>query len=319
MGTRQSVRRPFVLALALVLIAGLGWSFTKRPLEVPPSSGVPLPALPNVEGVSVSVIPTAEIQTLEGFSVRGGSMINGFTSGVSAFLVEHPRGEFLVDAGAGRDVELHLGTAPMIMRAVTDVELLRPTVDALKAGGLEPRRLSGIWLTHGHWDHVSGLSDFQDQVPVWLSEDELEYLWKDGSGQLFRELEAQFDLRIRKHEFIDGAYGAFPWSRDYFGDGTVLILPLPGHTPGSTAIMVNLASGRRYLFIGDTAWAKEGIEWPAERPFISRELVDDDPELVRDQLVFLHKLRQTNPEVVIVPAHDARVHAVMAQFPNRER
>lgn len=308
-----------MLALVLALVAGIVWSFTKRPLEVPSSSGVPLPALPNVEGVSVSVIPTAQIHSLEGFSVRGGSMLNGFTSGVAAFLVEHPRGKFLVDAGVGRDVESHLGTTPMIMRAVTDLELVQPTVDALKAGGLDPRRLSGIWLTHGHWDHVSGLADFQDQVPVWITEEELEYMWQDDSGQLFRELEAQFDLRIRKHQFTDGAYGPFPWSRDYFGDGTVLLLPLPGHTPGSLAVLVNLPSGKRYLFIGDTAWAKEGVEWPAERPFMSRELVDDDAQLVREQLVFLHKLQKTNPELVIVPAHDARVHALMAQFPNRER
>ncbi|MEM8608070.1 MAG: MBL fold metallo-hydrolase [Myxococcota bacterium] len=319
MGTRVSARRPFVLALLLAVVAALGWSFTKRPLEVPPSPGVPLPALPNVDGVSVSVIPTAEISSLEGFSVRGGSMLNGFRSGVSAFLVEHPKGKFLIDAGVGRDVESHLGTAPALMRAVTNLDVLRPTVDALKAGGLEPRRLSGIWLTHGHWDHVSGLSDFQDKVPVWLTEEELQYLWQDDAGQLFRELEAQFNLRLRKHQFTDGAYGPFPWSKDYFGDGTVMILPLPGHTPGSVSIMVNLPSGKRYLFIGDTAWAKEGVDWPAERPFISREMVDDDPQLVRDQLVFLHKLQQTNPEVVIVPAHDARVHALMAQFPNRER
>jgi hypothetical protein len=48
-------------------------------------------------------------------------------------------------------------------------------------------------------------------------------------------------------------------------------------------------------------------------------MVDDDPQLVRDQLVLLHKLQKMHPELVIVPAHDARVHAQMAQFPDREK
>ncbi|MEM7437447.1 MAG: MBL fold metallo-hydrolase [Myxococcota bacterium] len=319
MSAKGSGRRPFVLLVVLAVVAVVVWSFSKRPLDVPPSPGIPLPSLPEVEGVWLSVIPTAEIKSLEGFSVRGGSMLSGFNSGVAAFLVEHPRGKFLIDAGLGRDAESHLATVPWLMRVVTDLDVIQPTVDALKDGGVNPKSVKGILLTHGHWDHVSGLADFKQKVPIWLTSDELEYLWKDDGGRLFRELQAQFELPVKEYQFTDGAYGPFPWSKDVFGDGSVILLALEGHTPGSIAVLVNLASGKRYLFIGDTAWTKEGVEWPAERPFMSRFLVDDDPALVRDQLVFLNKLQQTNPELVIVPAHDSRVHARMAQFPNREK
>jgi glyoxylase-like metal-dependent hydrolase (beta-lactamase superfamily II) len=309
-----------LLAALAVLVLALGWTFVKRPLAVPDTPGVLLPPVPNVKGVSVSVIPTAEIATLHAFNVRGGSFTKGFTSAVAAFLVEHPKGKVLIDAGAAREIDAHLKTIPLLMQAVSNLTLLEPTVDALKAGGLDPRQLSAIWLTHSHWDHVSGLADLRDQVPVWLTEEELEYAWQDEErGKLFRELQAQAKLQIRKHQLTDGAYGPFPWSNDYFGDGSVVLLPLAGHTPGSLGILVNLASGKRYLFIGDTAWAREGVDWPAEKPFLSRNMVDDDPQLVRDQLVLLHKLQKMHPELVIVPAHDARVHAQMAQFPDREK
>ena len=315
----KGMRIRLILVGLIVLIVGVGWTFTKRPLAVPNTPGIPMPDNPKVEGVSLSVIPTATMNSLEGFSVRGGSLTEGFTSGIAAFVVEHPKGKYLVDAGAAREIEAHLETTPLLMRALAGLNLQQPTIDALKAGGIRPRHLRGIWLTHSHWDHVSGLADLGDDVPVWLPTEEIEYAWKDEGGRLFRELQSQENLQIRKFQFTDGAYGPFPWSKDYFGDGSVLLLKLDGHTPGSTAVLINLASGKRYLIIGDTAWAREGVDWPAERPWLARAMVDADPDLVRDQLVFLHKLQETHPELVIVPAHDARVHAHMAQFPNRER
>lgn len=313
------LKKRVALFVLVAVVAGLAWTFVKRPLAVPDTPGVPLPISPGVKGVSVSVIPTAEIAALEAFNVRGGSFTNGFASAVAAFLIEHPRGRVLVDAGAAREIEAHTETTPLLMRAMSSLTLQQPTIDALKSGGLDPSQLSAIWLTHSHWDHVSGLADFRDRVPVWLTHEEVQYAWQDEvGGRLFRELQAQADLQLHKYQLSDGAYGPFPWSKDHFGDGSVILLPLAGHTPGSVAILVNLASGKRYLFIGDTAWAREGVEWPAEKPFLARNMVDADPQRVRDQLVFLHKLTQTNPEVVIVPAHDARVHAQMAQFPDRE-
>jgi len=128
------LKKRIVLFAFVALIGALGWTFVKRPLAVPDTPGVPLPPVPNVKGVSVSVIPTAEIATLEAFNVRGGSFMNGFTSAVAAFLVEHPRGKILIDAGAAREIDAHTKTTPLLMQAVSNLTLLQPTVDALKAG-----------------------------------------------------------------------------------------------------------------------------------------------------------------------------------------
>ena len=94
---------------------------------------------------------------------------------------------------------------------------------------------------------------------------------------------------------------------------------MPGHTPGSVGVIVSLPSGKRYIFIGDTAWAKEGVDWPAEKPWMPRRIVDTDPGLVRDWLVLLHALQKQHPTPIIVPAHDLRVHQKIAKFPAFER
>ncbi|GAB4543909.1 MAG: MBL fold metallo-hydrolase [Haliangiales bacterium] len=318
MRTRRLVTRIALLGLGL-LLAGLSWSFVKRPLPVPDTPGVALPPNPKPAGVSLAVIPTAEIQSRAGFSVRGGALGSSFTSAIVAFLIEHPKGSILVDAGAGRDLRAHLATTPWLLQTFTELSLNQATIDALAAGGVEPSALREVWLTHSHWDHVSGLADFGDQVPIWLAAEELTHARSDDAGALFQQIEANVALRIGTQPLSDGVYGPFPSSRDYFGDGSVIALPLSGHTPGSIAVLVNLGSGRRYLLIGDTAWAREGVDWPAEKPLLSRAMVDADPERVRDQLVSLHQLQAANPELVIVPAHDARVHSQMATFPARER
>ncbi len=49
----------------------------------------------------------------------------------------------------------------------------------------------------------------------------------------------------------------FDESLDLFGDGRLVLVPLPGHTPGSVGLFVTLDSGRRLFFSGDTSWRLE--------------------------------------------------------------
>ena len=96
------------------------------------------------------------------------------------------------------------------------------------------------------------------------------------------------------------------------------VVPLPGHTDGSTGVFVNLRSGKRFLFTGDLTWAIEGFELPAERPWLARKLVDVDEAEVRRSIVKVHQLMRKYPDLVVVPAHDRRVHDRIASLPNFE-
>jgi glyoxylase-like metal-dependent hydrolase (beta-lactamase superfamily II) len=302
------------LLLVVALLAALGWTFVKRPLSVPKAMGPALPPAASVDGVSFSVIAGADMQSQEGFSVRGGSLTKSFISGLAAFMIEHPHGRVLIDAGVARDVRQHLKAAPLLIRTLASLTVKQPTIDALTAHGLGPGDLRAIVLTHSHWDHVSGLADLRE-VPVWITAEELAHARSDDEGgKLYRQLEAQGPLQLHDLIFDRGAYGPFAASHDFFGDGSVVLVPMPGHTPGSVGVFVNLPSGRRFLIIGDTSWTKEGIDWPAEKPWLARRMVDFDAAGVRKQLVLLHQLQRANPNLSIVPAHDARVHKTIPTF-----
>jgi N-acyl homoserine lactone hydrolase len=99
-----------------------------------------------------------------------------------------------------------------------------------------------------------------------------------------------------------------------FRDGSVVLVPVPGHTPGSVIAFVNTPDNKRYAFVGDLVWQREGVELPAERPWLSRRLVDDDEAAVRREVARLHRLAQRNPDLVVVPAHDRRVLDTLPAF-----
>jgi glyoxylase-like metal-dependent hydrolase (beta-lactamase superfamily II) len=87
----------------------------------------------------------------------------------------------------------------------------------------------------------------------------------------------------------------------------IVAVAAPGHSAGTILIYVRTAL-REYLFIGDIAWVYSSIEHLRGRPrFINLILpsVDPDRPRVLAQLRALHDLAAENPELVIVPAHDA--------------
>jgi len=311
---RLHMKLRIALVLVVVLLAAFAWTFVKRPLAVPKAIGPALPPPSSIEGVSFSVIRGAEMQSQEGFAVRGGSLTKPLVTAVVAFMVEHPRGRLLIDAGAGRQVTEHLKTTPLLLRALASLTVKAPTLDALAARGLGPRDLRGVVLTHSHWDHVSGLEDLRE-VPVWITPEELAHARSDDEGgKLYRELEAHGQFQLEELRFAGDSYGPFSESHDFFGDGSVVLVPMPGHTPGSIAVFVTLPDGKRFLVIGDTSWTREGVDWPAEKPWLARRMVDFDAAGVREQLVLLHQLQRANPNLVIIPAHDARAHVTIATF-----
>ena len=308
------VKLRVVLFAVAVLFGALAWTFVKRPLPVPEEAGPALPAAMPVDGVSLSLIRGAELTAQEGFSVRGGRLSEPFITNVVAFVVEHPRGTLLIDAGVGREVEQHLETTPFLLRALAELSVRQPTIDALEARKLKPSDLEGIVLTHSHWDHVSGLADLRE-VPVWMTLDEMAFARSgDPGGALYRQLEATGSLNLRELAFDGEAYGPFEQSFDFFDDGSVIVVPLAGHTPGSVGVFVTDANADRVLIIGDTSWTREGVDWPAEKPWLARRMVDHDPAKVREQLVRLHQLNKANPTLQIIPAHDKRVHANIVSF-----
>jgi glyoxylase-like metal-dependent hydrolase (beta-lactamase superfamily II) len=321
MKARQRVVRVGV-GLAVVVLAAAGFlAWQDRPLDPAAFAGLPeippqWPVSRPPQGLAFSVLRTGESAgTVEALVLAGGSWSTPRKPVHSAVLIRHPQGTLLFDTGLGRHVDRQFAVNKAIDREFFGYRAGVPAQAQLAAAGIAASSLKAIVPSHLHWDHVSGLEDFPD-TEVWAQDTEREAAAK-GAPPAF--LRSQFDgvKRWRELSFEPRPYMGFAARRDVFGDGAVVLVPLAGHTAGHVGLFLNLPSGRHYFFTGDVTWTIEGLQRPADRPWLTRTVtkLDHDTGDNRRALVQIHRLMQRHPELVVVPAHDENVAKTLPPFP----
>lgn len=190
------------------------------------------------------------------------------TRPVFAYLIEHPRGLILVDTGWAREVSPQGVYDASAARAALSAPLAafyRPTLplgasayEQLSARGIRPEDIALIILTHLDPDHVSGLRPLAAARRIILPEDE--YFWSCRTVYKLRQPPRLWmDLPIERVY-----YRGFPgvpnnWAADVFGDGTLYLVNLPGHTDGMAAV-VAVSGGRFALFCADAAFSRRAVD-----------------------------------------------------------
>jgi glyoxylase-like metal-dependent hydrolase (beta-lactamase superfamily II) len=304
-----------VVAIAIAT-AGLMLTMTAARLDLPRVEVGDLPPASPPAGMSVSALPTGTYETQAAFAFRGGSWSDVRNFSMTALLVRHPKGNLLIDAGIGRNVDEHIKLIPAMQRKMTRYSKGTPAAAQLAAGGIQPADLAAVIPTHGHWDHVSGLDDLGG-VPVMVHAAGKRYL--DARPEGTEVVNSFRAVNYRQYDFDGGPYLGFPRSHDVWGDGSVVIVPAPGHTPDSVVVFVNLPSGARYALLGDLVFQMEGVELPAEKPWMLRRIIGEDDEEVRKDIALVRAASQKYPQIHLVPAHDASAFRMIPVFPSSAR
>jgi glyoxylase-like metal-dependent hydrolase (beta-lactamase superfamily II) len=181
---------------------------------------------------------------------------------IFAFLIEHPEGPILVDTGetaAASQPGYFPRWHPVFRRAVR--ERVAPDEEIgprLRRLGLAPGDVRRVVMTHLHTDHAGGLHHFPDAEIV-VSRDELAYargLLGRVRGYPNHRWPSWFDPTLV--DLTPDPYGPFPRSLRLTREGDVVLVPLPGHTPGHVGVVVE-ETDQSVLLAGDSSYTQEHL------------------------------------------------------------
>ncbi|MFD1034088.1 MBL fold metallo-hydrolase [Sphingomonas hankookensis] len=310
------IRSFLALAAILVLAAAacLAWSFAPARLELPRVEVGALPAASPPPGMSISALPTGTYETPAALAFRGGSWSDTRAFAATGILVRHPKGDLLIDTGFGKNVDRQLALLPSYQRSTHHLGV--PIARQLTAARMPLHDIMGIIPTHTHWDHISGMDDLHG-IPLMVTDAGHRFIASRAKGT--EVLNGLGDVQYQQYAYNGGSYLGFPQSHDVYGDGAVVIVPAPGHTPDSIVVFVTLPSGKRYAFLGDLVWQTDGLRIPAEKPWLLRRLIGENYDETRIDLARIRAAIARYPQLTAVPAHDGRAFRSIALYPAKTR
>ena len=266
--------------------------------------------------VSLAIVKTAESNTREALFYSGGSWLKSRVGAHSAVLVRHPQGSFLFDTGLGQDMGRQFNDNMPFWLKPSMVYKNHQSAQTLLANEIKHRPIQKILLSHLHWDHASGIKDFPG-VEVWTTKAEYEAAMSPNAhaGGYIPSQYSGAAIPWRFIQFERVAYENFAQSLDLFRDGSEVLVPLPGHTPGAMGMFVNLPSGKRLFFTGDTTWTVEGFQLPAHKFWGAALWADQDKSEIERSILKIRRLMQEYPEMLIVPTHDDRAQSALGFYP----
>lgn len=274
------IRRALVVVLGLMLCGLAAWAQTP-----PPETG--LPPLPKLTSPRVYVLDCGTIisNRPETFGLTRDEVFNPNFSD-PCFLVMHPKGILLFDTGLP---DSHVGR-PIYENMMAYEGILKFTTlkGELANIGVTAPMITYLALSHSHWDHVGNANDYVGST--WLARKaEYDFMFRPDANPV--ALQNYNKLKQAKNiKFIDGDY-------DVFGDGTVVLLSTPGHSPGHQSLYLKLAHTGGVVISGDlyhyTAERRLGRVPPREQTTqtpASRKKIEDFLTRTHSQLWIGHAI-----------------------------
>jgi len=265
------------------------------------------------------ILDTGHCLAHEHHMIQGGARESVECHSIVALLLHPAHGWLLWDAGyAPRMLDATARFPYRLYRWLTPLRL-RPELAAvaqLPRFGLTAADISAVIVSHFHADHESGLLDFPSSRYVTLPEAYASVARVHGLAALRRGhlpalMPTDFAARAAFLNRFDGPpLPALGPTCDYFGDGSLLLVRLPGHARGQLGLLAHTARGPIF-FVADSCWLARSVQ-ENRPPSLIGGLIADDTTQLAATIARLHTFAQARPDVLIVPSHCPATFAELA-------
>jgi glyoxylase-like metal-dependent hydrolase (beta-lactamase superfamily II) len=213
-----------------------------------------------------------------------------------SYLIVHPKGTLMWDAGVIPDSRF-TGSGPVREGISTAT---RPMLPQLNAAGYTPADITYFAMSHYHSDHTANANAFAGATWI-VQKAERDVMFSDAPVGIIQR--ATFSaLKDAKTKILENE------DYDVFGDGSVVVMTTPGHTPGHQVLFVRTAKRGPIVLAGDlyhypeerTTGKTPSFEYNASQSKASRNRIE----------IFL---KQTNAALWI--EHDIATHADLPKAP----
>ena len=190
---------------------------------------------------------------------------------VSVYLIECSQGRILFDCGWHRDMSpdgvfdkkaqiRSLGSLPLYLTNQGRIERGAAIDERLTTLGIRPVDLDLVLLSHLDCDHVNGLKLVADAKKIMASQDELAFA---ENGTLVNRIRCNAawwsGTKMQTFDW-NGTEGPAEKSYDVFGDGSLIMINIPGHSKGLCALKITRADGKFVLLFSDGGYARKSWE-----------------------------------------------------------
>jgi N-acyl homoserine lactone hydrolase len=218
----------------------------------------------------------------------------------TSYLIVHPRGTLMFDAGAVADSHFKSDGSPVEEGIVSAT---KPLLPQLAAAGYSPRDVTYFALSHFHSDHTANANEFANATWI-VQKAERDFMFADSPQGIIQPA-SYAALRSAKSKVLDNE------DLDVFGDGSVVVMATPGHTPGHQVVAVKLANRGTVVLGGDlyhypeerTTGRVPTFEFNADQSKVSRARVeqylkDNDATLWIEHDLATHAALPKSPQYV---------------------
>jgi N-acyl homoserine lactone hydrolase len=202
--------------------------------------------------MKLQFLAAGRIRLKKSIYIKSADRSETFEAPVSSALIRHPQGNVLFDTGCHPSVVEH-GEERWgpLMKVMTPVMRAEETLlPSLAAVGVNPDNIDVVVCSHLHPDHC-GCNAFFKKATILVHAREIEAA-QAPAAEAAGYLRADWD-HGQPTDPING-------ERDVFGDGRVVLIPLPGHTPGTMGANVHLDRDGSFLLVSDAVSLRENLD-----------------------------------------------------------